>query len=101
MLRVYTAASLPEAYLVLHLLKRNDIDAHVFNENAQGAVGELPANHGWPEIWIEDEANREAAARVVAAFERSDAHADAITCARCQEENPGSFEICWSCGSAL
>ena len=42
MRRVYTAATLPEAHLIRQLLESAGINARVFNENAQGAIGELP-----------------------------------------------------------
>ena len=42
MRRVYTAAPLPEAHLMLQQLESAGINARVFNENAQGATGELP-----------------------------------------------------------
>ena len=51
MRRVYSAASLPEAHLLLHQLLDEGIAAAVFNENAHGGVGELPFTHAYPEVW--------------------------------------------------
>ena len=55
MKRIYSAASLPEAHLILHRLQEKGIPARVFNENAHGGVGELPFTHAYPEIWIDED----------------------------------------------
>jgi hypothetical protein len=102
MQRLYTAANLPEAYLLLHMLQAEGIAARVFNENAQGGVGELPFTHTYPEIWVERETDAGAARAVIRRFEDSMKQGDAaVTCPRCEEENPGSFDVCWNCGTAL
>jgi hypothetical protein len=85
MKRLYGAANLPEAYLVLGMLSRAGIPAHVFNENAQGAAGELPVAQACPEIWIDDERDYTLARRVVEDYERRSA----------------DDESCWRCGEAL
>ena len=49
MRRVYTAATLPEAHLILQQLESVGINARVFKKNAQGAIGELPVTDPWPD----------------------------------------------------
>lgn len=102
MQRLYTAANLPEAYLVLHMLQAEGIAARVFNENAQGGVGELPFTHTYPEVWVEREIDARAARAVIRRFEDSMKNSDAaVNCPHCEEENPPSFDVCWNCGTAL
>lgn len=98
--KLYAAANLPEAYLVLGLLRAAGIEAHVFNENAQGGLGEIPFTHAYPELWLVDEADLGRARQVLTEYERSSAGAD-IRCAACGEPNPSSFQICWHCGADL
>ncbi len=98
--KLYTAANLPEAYLVLELLRAAGIEAHVFNENAQGGLGEIPFTHAYPELWLANDADIGRARRVIGEYERSTAGAD-VRCAACGEQNPGSFQICWHCGADL
>jgi hypothetical protein len=99
--RIYSAATLPDAHLVLGLLAQAGIDAKVFNENAQGGMGEIPFTHAWPEVWIVDERDAPRARELVRQFERPQAATGAKRCAACGEENPGNFQVCWHCGAEI
>ncbi len=98
MIRFYTAGSLPDAHLIWHLLRDAGIDAHVFNENAQSAMGEIPFTHAWPEVWLADAADLSRARAIVASVERPSVARLDWACCGCDELNPGHFEVCWSCG---
>ena len=101
MQRLYAAANLPEAHLLLGLLRGQRIAAHVFNENAQGAVGEIPFTHAYPEIWIEDSDDLPRARTIVEDYEHRRTLGDNRVCGGCREENPASFDLCWQCGTSL
>lgn len=101
MKRIYSAASLPEAHLLLHQLRERGIAARVLNENAQGGVGELPFTHAYPEVWIDRETDAAQAREVVQRFERTATNGPAAKCTVCGEHNPATFEICWRCASPL
>ena len=101
MFRLYQAANLPEAYLVLHRLEQAGIEARVFNEHAQGGMGEIPFTHVYPEIWLLDERDEPKARQLLAEYERADSVARESVCSNCGEENPASFELCWQCGHLL
>ncbi len=98
MKRVYTAADLPGAYIVLNLLTQRGIDAHVFNENAQGGLGEIPFTHVYPEIWLDDERDFELARQIIAGHENAATPQGSRDCAHCGEANPSNFDLCWNCG---
>lgn len=99
MLRLYQAANLPEAYLVLHRLERAGIEAQVFNEHAQGGMGEIPFTHVYPEIWLLDARDELRARSLLAEYEKADAAGQPTPCSNCGEENPAGFEFCWQCGT--
>jgi hypothetical protein len=99
MLRLYQAANLPDAYLVLHRLEQAGIAARVFNEHAQGGMGEIPFTHVYPEIWLLDPRDEPRARGVVAEYENASYIGQPTTCSNCGEENPAGFEVCWQCGS--
>jgi hypothetical protein len=101
MIRLYTASDLPDAYLLLRELERADIEARVFNENAQGGVGEIPFLHALPEIWLMDESDVGRARLIVARHEQRPRDAAPVSCPACGESNPGTFELCWKCGADL
>ena len=101
MLRLYSAANLPEAHLLRQLLAQAGIEAHVFNENAQSGMGEIPFTHAWPEVWLAEATDVTRAREIVQNFERPCAPRADVFCAACRERNPGNFELCWSCGATL
>lgn len=101
MRKIYSAATLPDAHLVRGMLGQAGIEAKVFNENAQGGMGEIPFTHAYPEVWLVDERDSERAAEVIRQFERPGPHAVVVRCAACSEDNPGNFQLCWNCGEAL
>ena len=98
MVRIYSAASLPDAHLVRGLLGQAGIDATVFNENLQGGLGEIPFTHAYPEVWLVDERNCQRAREVIRQIERPAQGLGSIFCPRCHEGRPGHFQICWNCG---
>lgn len=101
MQRIYAAATLTEAYLLLHRLQQAGIAVRVFNEHAHGALGEIPFPHAYPELWVEHDADAPRARAVVEEYERADGDATASLCSACGESNPAAFEICWRCGAGL
>ncbi len=97
--RLYTAANLPEAYLLRALLAHAGIEAFVFNEHAHGGLGEIPFMHACPELWLADEADIARATRVIRGYEAPPpASRMSRPCSACGEDNPGGFELCWRCG---
>ena len=101
MVRIYSAASLPDAHLLRGLLGQAGIDATVFNENLQGGLGEIPFTHAYPEVWIVDEHDLQRARDVIRQIERPAQGLESILCPRCNEGSPGHFQICWNCGEEL
>lgn len=97
MQRLFVAAHLPEAHLVRDLLAHAGIAARVFNEYAQGAMGELPPAAIHPEVWIDDERDLAPARRIIERYEHERAGTGSRHCPACGEENPAGFEVCWQC----
>ena len=99
--RIYQAASLPDAHLLAGLLGHAGIEVHVFNENAHGATGELPFTHAWPEIWLVNDDDEQAARVIIDEFEKPCNNTGSRLCPVCHETNPAEFDICWSCHAVL
>ena len=99
--RVYTAANLPEAHLLSDLLAARGIRARIFNANASSLLGELPIEASLPQVWVEDPADVARARELIDEFLRPTHPGPAIICPKCGEENPPSFDFCWSCGTVL
>lgn len=101
MRRVYTAADLPDAHILLALLRQQGIAARVLNEHARGGLGELPFGATFPEVWIEDDADFERARAVVRDYEARAPEERTVRCAGCGEASPADFDVCWNCGAKL
>ena len=101
MKKLYRAANLPDAHILRGLLAQAGIQAHVFNENAQGGLGQLPFTEAWPEVWVSEDRDLIRAREIVQAFECSPEASASVRCPACTEENPSSFQLCWSCGKSL
>ena len=101
MVRIYSAATLPDAHLVRGLLGQAGIEATVFNENLQGGLGEIPFTHAYPEVWIVDERDLQRGREVIRQIERPAPSSGSVTCPRCHEASPGHFQVCWNCGEAF
>ncbi len=100
MKRVHSAHNIQQANLILHYLEQHNIKAIILNQYNQGALGELPFTHGYPEIWVEEAVNDQAA-KLITSFENLPLSDKTILCNNCQETNPDNFESCWSCGAIL
>ena len=101
MIRVYIAENLADAHLVCNRIRANGIAAHVFNEFSNGAVGELPFTHTWPEVWVENDQDEDNALTIVKECQLVDFVDSEFACPACGQLNPVNFEICWSCSTQL
>ena len=73
----------------------------LFNTNASSIAGELPIDAALPQIWVEDPADFARARELIDEFLRSTHTGPPVKCPKCGEENPSSFDLCWSCGAGL
>lgn len=101
MKRIYSAVNLPEAYLVRDLLTQSGIPAHVFNEHAMGAMGELAVGAAYPQVWIAQTHQEQHARSVIAEYEQRPVSTRTRNCFACGEQNPATFELCWKCSAPL
>ena len=95
---VYSSIWLPEAHLIASLLTREGIPASVRNQMRAGVIGELPIDDARIEVTVPEP--HVAAAEAIIAASREVAGVER-PCPSCTEENPPSFEVCWSCGADL
>jgi hypothetical protein len=99
--RVYTAANLPEAHILMDLLANRGVRVRVFNANASSLAGELPIEASLPQLWVESADDAPRARALIDEFFRSRVSGPPVKCPACGEENPASFDLCWSCGAGL
>jgi len=100
MRRIFVARNVSEAHIVNGMLNASGIAAHVRGHYLAGGYGELPiTSDTLPSVWIDDEAQWEAARTVVADYERPSPHRPSPwRCEQCGEIHGGQFTACWKCG---
>ncbi len=82
-------------------LAERGIPARIFNANASSLAGELPLDQATPQVWVENDAHAARARGFIDDFFRKAPSGPPLACPKCGEENPGSFEVCWNCGTPL
>ncbi len=101
MKKVYSAANVPEAYLVRDQLQHAGIEARVLNEHAIGALGDMPLASAYPQVWIERDHQSHHARQIIAEYESQRTDSQARHCFKCGESSPGQFDLCWNCAEPL
>ena len=99
MRKVFSSNELSETVLVRDALLHEDIAVTIQNEHSGRAP--IPGFRPPAEVWVSNDGDYDAARQiVVATIATIDSKSDAApwTCSSCREENPQSFDICWSCG---
>jgi hypothetical protein len=90
-----------EARLLAGVLEASGLSVEVRGESLAPLSGEIPSTETWLELWLWPQ-EVEAARQLIAELEENrEAAAQEVPCPRCHEENPGNFELCWSCGLEL
>jgi hypothetical protein len=101
MIRFYIARQRYDAYLLADRLNQAGIKAHVFNEHASSIVGDVPPDVAQPQVWLANDYDRERAEVLLRTIQEEAARGGSVRCARCGEESPANFDLCWKCGTAL
>ena len=96
MLKIYTHENSLIVENVKNILKIEGIDSVLKNEFASGALGELAPIDTWPELWLENDSDANAATAIIEELSSSATGPD-WTCTKCNEENQASFQVCWNC----
>jgi rubrerythrin len=100
MKRLFTGAAL-EVEAAASLLRQEGIVARILNQAVAGALGDIPAQHTLPQLWIErdeDEPTARAVVERLLAEQQGAARArPAWRCPVCGELIEGQFTECWNC----
>lgn len=99
MQKVFSTNIVSEAVLVRDALLRHGIEATIQNENSGYTA--VPEFRPPAEIWVTNDADYDAARRLVAetlSTLDSKTEGPPWRCVDCDMENPASFELCWNCG---
>jgi hypothetical protein len=71
------------------------------NQGLNQLGGEIPFNEIWPELWVVNDSDLEAARAIVVEFRSPPTGPPPLpwTCLNCGETVDGNFAQCWNCDS--
>jgi hypothetical protein len=95
MKRVCRAPNIAIAQIWVDALADRGIAATVQRYFASSIAGDIPPDQAWPEIWVSDAAQANAALQIIERPTQNSWH-----CTGCGEHVEGGFEVCWNCGLA-
>ncbi len=81
------------------ILQSAGVECLVRNRYLGGAIGELPLNEAWPEIWVVDADDENRARRLIDAALEPQPRRSEWRCGQCGEVSEGQFRQCWQCGA--
>jgi len=97
-IRVYVAADRVLVGFLKGVLEDQGIACLVRNEYLGGGIGELPPQECWPELYVLEQRDAEAARQLIAAaLPRAPATGARWRCPACGEWLEPQFESCWRC----
>jgi hypothetical protein len=96
--QLYKAADENEAYFIKGLMKEYSIDVNLLGEGLSIAIGELPLEVKQVDILVHENQYNDAK-NIIDKYEKDlqNSSNSKWNCPDCNEINPGTFEICWSC----
>lgn len=98
MKQVFTNQNIALVGAMRSYLAEHGIDSQMRNEYSSSVMGEIAFFDVWPELWVRDvDAYR--ANQLLDKMQHDVPDGPDWVCHNCEESNPGTFEICWQCGS--
>jgi hypothetical protein len=98
MQRITRAPNIAIAQLWVDALRAQGIEASMQRYYINSIAGDIPPDQCWPEIWVMDDAQADAARTALREWQHPPQRA--WTCSHCGEWVEGGFESCWQCGTA-
>ena len=100
MQRVFTGSDPVLSGLVCSVLEAAGIHCLMRNQYLSGALGELPVNECWPQVWVVSDDDAPRALRLIAqTVPRDGATGERWNCPDCGEQLEPQFRQCWQCGT--
>jgi len=95
MIKIHTAPTAVEIHNLKNALEHQGIACDIRGEFRRAAVGELPPNECWVELWIVEDSDEEASRRIMS--QATSTAPPSWKCPGCDEVIEGQFGKCWKC----
>jgi len=96
--KVTSADSLVTISHYRNLLVSEGIPAFIRNEHLGSIIGDMPFQHAWPELWVQNDLDYDRALQLIDKSLTDESPSAPWRCRHCNAENEGQFGACWSCG---
>ncbi|KKO10875.1 DUF2007 domain-containing protein [Pseudohongiella sp.] len=97
MKKIYTHENIVVLHSVKNILALNNIEAFVKNEHTVPAGARHGINNIFHELWILHDHDYETAAALIETEVENPEPKASWVCDNCNEDNEGSFDVCWKC----
>lgn len=82
-----------------NILELNGIECVIRNEHSASAGGNLGLSNSAAELWVRSGSDKSKALKIIDSEITNAPTNPSWICGQCEEENDGSFELCWKCQS--
>ena len=80
-----------------NILALNDIDSFIKGEHSASMGARFGISNIFHELWLSDDADYDRALAIIEKKIELPLKKSPWVCENCNEENDGSFELCWNC----
>jgi hypothetical protein len=95
MKKVHSSPNAVDIHNIKNVLEGSGIECEIRGEFRRGAVGEIPINECWIDLWILNDTDETNARQIIDT--PLSGSAPAWCCAGCGESIDGQFDQCWKC----
>lgn len=96
---IYTHDNIIVLHSVKNVLALNDIESFIKNEHTIPAGARHGISNIFHELWVLNDQDVDKAASIIESEVENPSPKPSWVCTNCDEENDGSFEVCWKCQS--
>jgi hypothetical protein len=100
MKHIYTHDNIAILHNVKNMLATHDIESFVKNEHSVPLGARHGINNTFLELWLLHDADFERASALIKSEVESADQGEPWVCSKCNEENEGTFAVCWNCQNA-
>lgn len=100
MIRLTRAPNLMLGQHWANLLQQAGIPCRLTGVHLHAVAGEIPVDQCGPDLWIENEHDKDAAMQIIDGWANATQHGAAWACPACGEWMEPQFSECWNCGRA-
>ena len=97
---IYKHENIAVLHSAKNVLELNDIESFVKGEHGSTMSARFGISNIFHELWLKQDQDYDRASQIIETVIENPERKASWICAKCSEENDGSFEVCWKCQSS-